>query len=50
MEALLETYDKERRVLPMPLTQWKWGWTQSAETWNGRWDATKPKKIDFFYF
>jgi len=36
VEALLETYDKERRVLPMPLTQWKWGWTQSAETWNGR--------------
>ena len=36
MEALLGTYDRERRVLPMPVAQWSWGWTQSAETWNGR--------------
>ena len=36
VEALLGTYDRERRVLPMPVAQWSWGWTQSAETWNGR--------------
>jgi hypothetical protein len=36
VEALLGTYDRERRVLPMPMAQWSWGWTQSAETWNGR--------------
>ena len=36
MEALLETYDRERRVLPPPVLIWKWGWTKSAETWNGR--------------
>ena len=36
MEALLETYDRERRVLPLPVFPWKWGWTKSAETWNGR--------------
>ena len=36
VEALLETYDRERRVLPPPVLIWKWGWTKSAETWNGR--------------
>ena len=36
MEALLETYDRERRVLPPPVFMWQWGWTKSAETWNGR--------------
>lgn len=36
VEALLETYDRERRVLPPPVFMWKWGWTKSAETWNGR--------------
>jgi protoporphyrin/coproporphyrin ferrochelatase len=36
VEALLGTYDRERRVLPMPVARWSWGWTQSAETWNGR--------------
>ncbi len=20
----------------MPMAQWSWGWTQSAETWNSR--------------
>ena len=36
MDALLETYDKDRKVLPPPVLVWKWGWTKSAETWNGR--------------
>jgi ferrochelatase len=36
VEALLETYDRERKVLPPPVLVWKWGWTKSAETWNGR--------------
>ena len=34
--ALLETYDRDRKVLPPPVLVWKWGWTKSAETWNGR--------------
>lgn len=36
VEALLETYDRDRKVLPPPFLAWKWGWTRSAETWNGR--------------
>lgn len=36
VDALLETYDRERKVLPPPVLMWKWGWTRSAETWNGR--------------
>ncbi|KAK9829844.1 hypothetical protein WJX72_008230 [[Myrmecia] bisecta] len=36
VESLLETYDPERRVLPMPMLMWQWGWTKSAEMWNGR--------------
>lgn len=36
IDALLDTYDRERRVLPPPILMWKWGWTRSAETWNGR--------------
>lgn len=24
------------QVLPPPMLMWKWGWTKSAETWNGR--------------
>ena len=48
VEALLETYDKERRVLPMPVTQWKWGWTQSAETWNGRCALWRCKILGHF--
>eukprot|EP01025_Chloroclados_australasicus_P039311 TRINITY_DN4062_c0_g4_i1.p1 TRINITY_DN4062_c0_g4~~TRINITY_DN4062_c0_g4_i1.p1 ORF type:complete len:477 (-),score=39.53 TRINITY_DN4062_c0_g4_i1:265-1695(-) len=35
INTLLETYDSERRTLPAPVV-WKWGWTKSAETWNGR--------------
>lgn len=23
-------------MLPPPVFMWKWGWTKSAETWNGR--------------
>lgn len=36
VDALLETYDRERKVLPPPVLVWQWGWTRSAETWNGR--------------
>ncbi|KAL5704034.1 hypothetical protein ACHQM5_022510 [Ranunculus cassubicifolius] len=36
VEELLATYDKQRRSLPPPVTMWEWGWTKSAETWNGR--------------
>ena len=25
-----------RQVLPPPVLMWKWGWTKSAEMWNGR--------------
>lgn len=35
VDALLETYDKERKVLPSPVF-WEPGWTRSAEMWNGR--------------
>eukprot|EP00250_Pteridium_aquilinum_P009827 c18963_g2_i1 orf=234-1775(+) len=33
---LLATYDIQRRELPPPVPVWEWGWTKSAETWNGR--------------
>mmetsp|Transcript_11551 Transcript_11551/g.20537 ORF Transcript_11551/g.20537 Transcript_11551/m.20537 type:complete len:520 (-) Transcript_11551:890-2449(-) len=36
VEMLLAAYDRERRVLPSPVVVWMWGWTKSAETWNGR--------------
>lgn len=36
MDTLLETYDRDRKVLPPPMLMWRWGWTKSAETWNGR--------------
>eukprot|EP00890_Picochlorum_soloecismus_P002560 jgi/Picsp_1/3304/NSC_06143-R1_ferrochelatase ii len=36
VDALLETYDRERKVLPPPVWMWRWGWTKSAEMWNGR--------------
>jgi len=37
IEALLETYDRDRLALPTPYNHgWKWGWTKSAEVWNGR--------------
>jgi ferrochelatase len=36
VDALLETYDRERKALPPPVLVWRWGWTKSAETWNGR--------------
>ena len=35
VDALLETYDKDRKVLPSPVF-WEPGWTRSAEMWNGR--------------
>ena len=37
VEALLQTYDSDRLPLPAPYNDgWKWGWTKSAEKWNGR--------------
>eukprot|EP00262_Sarcandra_glabra_P011938 TRINITY_DN2962_c0_g1_i2.p1 TRINITY_DN2962_c0_g1~~TRINITY_DN2962_c0_g1_i2.p1 ORF type:complete len:517 (+),score=94.22 TRINITY_DN2962_c0_g1_i2:318-1868(+) len=36
VEELLAAYDSQRRELPPPVTVWEWGWTRSAETWNGR--------------
>ena len=36
VQSLLETYDRDRRALPAPIVPWQWGWTKSAETWNGR--------------
>nr|XP_043631953.1 ferrochelatase-2, chloroplastic [Erigeron canadensis] len=36
VEELLATYDSQRRELPAPVTVWEWGFTKSAETWNGR--------------
>jgi len=37
IDTLLESYDRERESLPPPTNlMWKWGFTQSAELWNGR--------------
>ncbi|KAB5511842.1 hypothetical protein DKX38_028870 [Salix brachista] len=36
VEELLAVYDSKRRELPPPVMVWEWGWTRSAETWNGR--------------
>eukprot|EP00271_Cylindrocystis_brebissonii_P006159 TRINITY_DN18783_c0_g1_i1.p1 TRINITY_DN18783_c0_g1~~TRINITY_DN18783_c0_g1_i1.p1 ORF type:complete len:579 (+),score=120.35 TRINITY_DN18783_c0_g1_i1:481-2217(+) len=36
VEELLATYDVQRRELPPPVAVWEWGWTRSAEMWNGR--------------
>lgn len=36
IESLIATYDRDRRALPSPVVMWEWGWTKSAETWNGR--------------
>eukprot|EP00239_Pterosperma_sp_CCMP1384_P010232 CAMPEP_0197865218 /NCGR_PEP_ID=MMETSP1438-20131217/43537_1 /TAXON_ID=1461541 /ORGANISM="Pterosperma sp., Strain CCMP1384" /LENGTH=507 /DNA_ID=CAMNT_0043483645 /DNA_START=469 /DNA_END=1992 /DNA_ORIENTATION=- len=36
VQDLLATYDRKRLGLPAPVTVWEWGFTKSAETWNGR--------------
>lgn len=36
IDTLLEAYDRERRTVPPPVGLWQWGWTSSAEIWNGR--------------
>lgn len=36
VEELLAAYDSTRAELPSPVNLWVWGWTKSAETWNGR--------------
>lgn len=33
---LLDTYDRDRRVLTPPVRMWQFGWTKSAEVLNGR--------------
>ncbi|XP_074583834.1 ferrochelatase-2, chloroplastic-like [Curcuma longa] len=36
VEELLAAYDSKRAELPPLVAVWEWGWTPSAETWNGR--------------
>jgi len=36
VEDLLAAYDRADMALPPPVTMWQWGFTKSAETWNGR--------------
>eukprot|EP00976_Prorocentrum_cordatum_P114050 1195795-Prorocentrum_minimum.AAC.2 len=36
VEDLLAAYDRADLALPPPVTMWQWGFTKSAETWNGR--------------
>lgn len=37
VETLLEAFDREKVSLPSPAPLfWEWGWTTSAEIWNGR--------------
>ena len=43
--TFLQTYDRERRVLPPPVRLWEWGWTKSAETWNGRIASARPPAV-----
>lgn len=40
IDDLLEVYDRDRSVLPAPVAVWEWGFTKSAETWNGRFAST----------
>ncbi|GAX81236.1 hypothetical protein CEUSTIGMA_g8668.t1 [Chlamydomonas eustigma] len=36
LDSLMEAFDRERRAVPSPVDMWQWGWTKSAEMWNGR--------------
>eukprot|EP00210_Caulerpa_lentillifera_P005050 g4823.t1 len=36
VDALLDVFDRDRPTLPSPMVMWEWGWTTSAEIWNGR--------------
>ena len=36
VDALLDVFDRDRPTLPSPMVMWKWGFTHSAEIWNGR--------------
>ena len=36
VEDLLDTYDRDNMRLPPPIAVWRWGFTRSAEVWNGR--------------
>ena len=36
VDALLDVFDRDRPTLPSPTGMWKWGFTASAEIWNGR--------------
>ncbi|KAJ6340300.1 hypothetical protein OIU77_008124 [Salix suchowensis] len=47
VEELLAVYDSKRRELPPPVMVWEWGWTRSAETWNGR---AASWQFSFYWF
>ena len=32
-------------MLPPPVRLWEWGWTKSAETWNGRIASARPPAV-----
>lgn len=36
VEELLNAFDADRLSLPSTESLWEWGWTKSAEMWNGR--------------
>lgn len=36
VEELLNAFDADRLSLPSSESLWEWGWTRSAEVWNGR--------------
>lgn len=36
VDALLGAFDRDRPTLPSPTDFWEWGFTKSAEIWNGR--------------
>ena len=50
VEELLAAYDSQRRELPPPVIVWEWGWTKSAETWNGRVAMLAVLLLLFFEF
>lgn len=36
VDTLLDVFDRDRPTLPSPTGFWEWGFTTSAEIWNGR--------------
>ena len=43
-------YDRAKRVLPAPVEVWQWGWTKSAEVWNGRIASKPPCSLNALHF